>query len=406
MKSLRAGSSRRRWFTILALCAAGVGLLALLLWILGPVSWMVAGNTVRRLNGKERADALNSVRQTMLAAVGGASALLGLGFTGGTYYLSKRAQVTDRYGKAAVLLASEKPEERLSGVYALEQVMLESPRDHGTIVEVLAAFVRKRTKREAPEPGEPQAEPDDDVTAAMIVLSRRPQRPEVNRINLRKANLCGLELFPRARLDDVDLTGADLRGTVLPAVRLDGALLDRANLGDASWRVAVLRNAWLEKTEMRNIDLDHADLSSAYLKSVDMSGCTLKNAKARRTWFDNCTLFGVHLESADLESARVVESVLDRALLCKTVLTRAWLDESQLNETDVNGAVFTETSLHRTHLERAQLLRAEQIAVANPRKSTLLREQVRTDPRVIERIRRVESGGHRRLPDRPQRRSG
>ncbi|WP_274918301.1 hypothetical protein [Streptomyces sp. WZ-12] len=32
--------------------------------VLGPVSWLVAGDTVRSLHGRERADAVNAVRQT------------------------------------------------------------------------------------------------------------------------------------------------------------------------------------------------------------------------------------------------------------------------------------------------------------------------------------------------------
>jgi hypothetical protein len=57
--------------------------------------------------------------------------------------------VTDRYIKAIGLLASEKPDERLGGIYALERLMADSPRDQPTIVEVLAAFVRRTSH--APE---------------------------------------------------------------------------------------------------------------------------------------------------------------------------------------------------------------------------------------------------------------
>jgi hypothetical protein len=41
-------------------------------------------------------------------------------------------------------LASENLTERLGGIYALEHLMLESERDHQTVVDVLAAFVRAR----------------------------------------------------------------------------------------------------------------------------------------------------------------------------------------------------------------------------------------------------------------------
>src|SRR5689334_22398281 len=73
--------------------------LVLLTLILGPLSWQIAGNTVRRLHGREQADALNAVRQTMLTALGGTAAIVAVGFTVRTYYLSRRGQVTERFGK-------------------------------------------------------------------------------------------------------------------------------------------------------------------------------------------------------------------------------------------------------------------------------------------------------------------
>lgn len=62
--------------------AAGVAVaLGAILIALGPLSWLVAGDAVRALHGKERADALNAVRQTVLAAMAGTMVLLGLVFT-------------------------------------------------------------------------------------------------------------------------------------------------------------------------------------------------------------------------------------------------------------------------------------------------------------------------------------
>jgi hypothetical protein len=93
--------------------------LALLILTLGPVSWLIAGTSVMRLHGVDQADAINAVRQPMLTGLAGAAALVALGFTVRTYYLSRRGQVTDRFGKAISQLASNKLEERLGGIHAL-----------------------------------------------------------------------------------------------------------------------------------------------------------------------------------------------------------------------------------------------------------------------------------------------
>jgi hypothetical protein len=124
---------RRRASWSVGVVAVAAGLVGLVIWLLGPGSRWAGGSTIAALHGKERADAVDAVRKTLLAAAGGTAALIGLSFTGRTFYLSRRGHLTDRYTKAIAQLASDKREERLGGIYALEHLMVESPRDHDTV---------------------------------------------------------------------------------------------------------------------------------------------------------------------------------------------------------------------------------------------------------------------------------
>jgi hypothetical protein len=125
--------------------------------------------------------------------------LAGLGFSARTYYLTRRGQLTDRYSKAITQLASDKLAERLGGIYALEHLMVESERDHDTVIEVLAAFIRENTAavhpawmdEPLPEPEVIPPRPATDVQAALTVLCRRPERAERSRISLRRTDLRG-----------------------------------------------------------------------------------------------------------------------------------------------------------------------------------------------------------------------
>jgi hypothetical protein len=112
-------------FTLVVVAAVLASLIALL----GPIA------SVATPTDKDRAAALNGTRQVFLIAIGGLVAVTGLAFTGRSFYLSRRGQLTDRYGKAIGYLASEKMTERLGGIYALEHLMRESVRDHDTVVE-------------------------------------------------------------------------------------------------------------------------------------------------------------------------------------------------------------------------------------------------------------------------------
>jgi hypothetical protein len=72
-----------------------------------------------------------------------------------TYELTEQGQVTDRYTKAVEQLGSyNKLDVRIGGIYALERVAHDSPRDHPTVMEVLAAFVREHSREPWPLPAD------------------------------------------------------------------------------------------------------------------------------------------------------------------------------------------------------------------------------------------------------------
>ncbi|MCX5158116.1 hypothetical protein OOK39_02220 [Streptomyces sp. NBC_00264] len=58
--------------------------------------------------------------------------------------LAREAQVTERYVAAIKLLASSKVTERLGGIYSLQRILNDSPKDQDTIVKVLSTFAREQ----------------------------------------------------------------------------------------------------------------------------------------------------------------------------------------------------------------------------------------------------------------------
>jgi hypothetical protein len=93
---------------------------------------------------------------TLLAQVIGAI-LLAVGgyFTWRNLRVAQEAQITNRFTQAIGQLGAMKAAEpnlevRLGGIYALERIARDSPRDHWTIMEVLTAYVRENAP--TPEP--------------------------------------------------------------------------------------------------------------------------------------------------------------------------------------------------------------------------------------------------------------
>jgi hypothetical protein len=178
--------------------------------------------------------------------------------------LTRQGQITERFTRAIEQLGSEKLEIRLGGIYALERIDKESPERayHGTVMEVLTAYVRENSRWEPEEPStsttasneeaerntvvEQDAKPTlrrlpTDILAILAVLRRREEErvPEEHRIrlDLREANLQG------AYLVQANLVQANLQGANLQEANLGGALLQEADLQQANLFGAILGGA-------------------------------------------------------------------------------------------------------------------------------------------------------------------
>lgn len=117
-----------------------------------------------------------------VAALPGLAAVWALLFTGREVRVAEQGQLTSRFNSAITNLGSPSLDVRFGGIYALERIMQDSPRDQPRIVSVLSAYAR----RHAPVPAsgfakEPKdvfdalkLRPPTDVEALMNVLVHRP----------------------------------------------------------------------------------------------------------------------------------------------------------------------------------------------------------------------------------------
>ena len=187
---------------------------------------------------------IESLRVTILQALGGLALLGTLYFTSRTLRLNRRGQLTERYTKAIEQLGQLGPEKltvRLGGIYALEQIALDSEDMHWPVMEVLVAFVHaspagdavpiaEELADEGPRHEQDRAPIRPDLQAALMVLGRRPEgrrrweREQQLRLNLRFTDLRRARLR-RAHLEDVLLTGTRLDGANLADAHLERAYL-------------------------------------------------------------------------------------------------------------------------------------------------------------------------------------
>src|SRR5580698_558027 len=174
---------------------AAVVLALAVTWLLFvPAADWLAHHDVGSATGALHETALDNARDRLLTFGAGLFAAGALIFTARNFTVSRRTlelteqgQVTDRYTKAIEQLGSDQLDVRIGGIYALERVARDSARDHPTVMEVLAAFIREHSREDwsAPPPGGVTAirSTRPDVQAAITVIGRRDSKSDQRQLD-------------------------------------------------------------------------------------------------------------------------------------------------------------------------------------------------------------------------------
>lgn len=413
-------SAARRTWSVWLRAAVIVGAVAFFVAFAAMYEWLpwwMDGSRLRALSANDQISALANDRDDFLKIVAGAAGLVALIYTirrhnldrqtlratqqsvrdtekrdAETVRLATEGQITDRYIKAIGLLAGDRPDERLGGIYALERIMIDSPRDEPTIVEVLAAFVRRVSPWPAPaslqqatQPGPAIPLPTQDVSAAVTVLARRPKRETLHPVDLRRTNLAGIELPQGSSLARADLRAANLTEAQLGGVDLHEANLTSSDLTRANLRFADLHGARLPGAVLVEANLSRANLGRANLTGADLRGADLYRAGAgARARFDGAILVeanlvrtnleGASMRAANLSGARLTNARLDSTVMSDADLTRAEIFKSLIeiggqkmgpaHATFLDGAILDETDISPVVLSGAYITDATRLPAA------------------------------------------
>ncbi|WP_310429999.1 pentapeptide repeat-containing protein [Chamaesiphon sp. VAR_48_metabat_135_sub] len=258
--------------------------------------------------------------------------------------------ITERFTRSIEQLGNKEETIRIGGIYALERIANDSPRDGWTIMEVLSSFIRGKQSIKGQDTSQlPTIR--TDAQAALTVIDRRQIDLETDRqyldlslTNLREANLVGAQL-DRVKLNSSILTKADLRGANLNLANLSNANLDGANLTKAQLDRANLIQANLSNTNLSAANLNEANLNKADLSDAILDGAILTNASLGNTNLTSSILIGANLRGATLSKANLSKADLSGADLYQVNLAGA-----NLNKTDLRKI----KNLNITQIKQAQ----------------------------------------------------
>jgi hypothetical protein len=294
-------------------------------------SWARSGNASPR----EVFEIENESRGTLGQILSGVAVLTGLifawqqlGQTSDNLRVSQEGQITDRFSRAVDQLGSDDLTVRLGGIYALERIARDSPRDYGPVMEVLTAFVRQ----ESPLPGDAPATPvmsaprvPLEVEAVLKVIGRRTpvqiaaELEEGGCLELTGINAVGVDLadydlrntcWDRSDLRGATMSRADLSGATFAGSTLSQANLDGVDAQGAMFNQADLAQANLSRADLRNANLLAADLSTATLQGTNLSDANLLGTNLR-----NALLLGADFSGANVLNADFTGAVLSGANL-------------------------------------------------------------------------------------------
>ena len=230
-------------------------------------------------------------------------------------------QVTERFSKAIEHLGSDKIDIRLGGIYALEQIAIDSPEKyHWTMVEILSAVIREKSPHVIDIRKETKiTAPKVDIKAVAIVLSRRniERDPEGKFINLEVANLARIEIENGGNFDNCNLAYTNLTGAILNGIKLRKTILTGS----------ILINAKLKRIDLSGADLSGKHLPGSYmsiyengadLSYADLSGANLIKANLSCTDLSHANFSRANLSDANLTEANLSQIILDEAIVSNT----------------------------------------------------------------------------------------
>jgi len=271
--------------------------------------------------------------------------------------LTQQRLITERFSKAVEQIGNNKEEVVIGGIYSLERIAKDSPKDQWTIMEVLTSYIRKNS----PIPSNiEQLEPEErkkalkklpsvsiSVQAALTVIGRRKVENDQAGDNL-------AETTDPNKIKILDLSQTNLRGANLNRANLNRANLNRAYLDRANLNRANLYGANLDEANLIEANLNRADLNRAYLEGANLKGAILNEAN-----LNEAILWFAYLKGANLYGANLYGAILNGA-----ILNGAYLFEANLNGANLNGANLYGANLYGANLNGAEDLYPEQIKSA------------------------------------------
>jgi uncharacterized protein YjbI with pentapeptide repeats len=258
--------------------------------------------------------------------------------------------ITERFTRSIEQLGNKEETIRIGGIYALERIANDSPRDGWTIMEVLSSFVRGKQSIKGQDSVAKPPAIRTDAQAALTAIARRSIDLETEQqyLDLSFTNLCE----------------SNLVGARLDRVKLNNCSLIKADLREANLKLANLSHANLNEANLTKAQLDRANLIQANLSRTNLSAANLNEANLNKSDLSDATLDGAVLTNTSLGNSNLSNAILIGANLCGATLSKANLTKADLSGADLSGVNLAGANLNKADFRKVKNLQIAQIKQA------------------------------------------
>ncbi len=203
----------------------------------------------------------NTTEAFIVQALGGAFFFVTAFFSWRNLVVTQEKQITERFSKGIEQLGNTNLSIRLGGIYSLERIAKDSPKDHVTVMDILSTFVQETSPS-----SQEQEVINRDVQAVLYAIGQRKDSLEPKNLgftldftNLRGANFFRGD-FRRFGFKSSDMRNADLRQANCSEADFTEAKLSGSDLHGANFTKAIVKNA-----DFRDVKgLTRTQIMSAY----------------------------------------------------------------------------------------------------------------------------------------------
>lgn len=304
------------------LLIASLVLVGFVLW--ESKQWYAAAGQIKELS--PHIQAKNEIMRTLAQVLGGAFILTGLYFTAKNVFVSRRAQITDRFADALEKLSdTDNVLRRIGGIHGLESIARDSPGDHWRVMEIFTNFIRINTTDNRyleAQKGIPQErrKPRDDIQQILNAIGRRTRAygiGESRSLNLTGVNLDGADLqganLEGANFMDTNLCGAIFLGAHLRGANFSRARLEGVNFNSADLNKAIFYRASLERAQLRKALLNKTSFAMSQMQYASFDGTDLQRVLFTSATLDNTSFEGARLKKCQFSKASLKGTILKEA---------------------------------------------------------------------------------------------